>query len=1413
MAGDVEENPGPKLPKQCCHTCKKTIRSDYVAQAIKCSVMGCSSLSHKDFKCSGISRYRSKDIWSCSDHNQSAAHVSSITLADDPPRLKRYCAKKGCGVLCKKGGNEFHCSKCQRFFHQSCTGLSRAVIVEFKKANADWSCSKCEELENAVPPLIPVFNEEVQESAGQMNGPSKECLRIIQWNADTISTKAIELQDRLSSEDIDICLVQETKLTEKSRTPKFEGYTCIRADRNLKNAGGGLLTIIKTSLVYEKLDSTAIDATESQSIKVRMDKRNWIYITNVYTPPGQSVGQDIIKLRTDSLPAFSSSLICGDFNAHLTLWDEIQPPDDRGEELLDWILDKDLTILNDGSPTRVSRITGNESSPDVTLCGAKWADKFEWSIGESIGCSDHQPIYITIRSSVKHQSVFGKRPRWKNNGVDWSSFSKEVEDNLSVEGAQEGKLGDKIQQFSSILVEAGRKHVGKVKPGRKTRVWITPPVRAAIRQRNHLRRKIKTHRREWIEQCKKVKEEIANAKQQKWKDIVEEAINTTDDKKIWTFIKSISGTPDATPTGEVMLHNGRRIASNKGKAEIFSSHYASVSRLKFSKEERNTNRDAKKMLNSKPVDDQTCRPFTMAELNKAIRKMKAKGAPGADDIPPSFIKALGPIARTALLELFNESFDEAACPQVWRNAIIIPLLKMGKPPSTLSSYRPVSLTSCLVKTMERIIADRLYTLVESNNILSNLQAGFRSNLSCEDQVLKIVQLIEDGFQREKCERSVLVLLDYSKAFDQVWRQKLLLSTHVKGIPLKFIRWLNCFLSDRQAKVRFADSTSKSRPMRQGLPQGSVLSPLLFILFVNNLAELLPEDALAAIFADDVTLLATNREKKLAEKEAQNLVDIVSNWSREWKLNLNADKCEVCFFSTDTKEAKWSPTIKIDGKILKHEPTPRLLGVTLDRTLCFNKHAENVTKSATNKLKVLSKLSYSDWGSDKFQLFRVYQAIVRTRLDYASSAWQPWLSSTQMNKLDSVQNKCLRTVTGQTRSTPVEALRLEAGTDSYNTISRRLTLLSIEKAARLPRGHPRREILELEVPQRNKRTSWRSTGKALTNLLPPSAHDRCPITRSTRPPWNLSGSYSILPTLPGVTRKDDVQPEKLREIAMDTLRHHKADVVIYTDGSATAGTIDGGSAAIITTGDFLFPEAVEKILERGSPFTSSFEEELQAMLNAVGWCIENQAPSAHVLIATDSQSLCQALLGNNKTVDELKRRLDLCAGPITIQWVPGHAEVPGNELADVNAKDATSLKDTEPRAVTLRGITPVINRLIQDDEPTHQRTRDVYKHMKKSREQTIISRKDQTMLARIRSGHSLLFAGYQHRIGKSVDPRCKRCDEGHIDSMEHWLECDGTAEDRMRTFGYTNVELSDLTRYPRESVTLARKTLFRGVEQC
>ena len=220
----------------------------------------------------------------------------------------------------------------------------------------------------------------------------------------------------------------------------------------------------------------------------------------------------------------------------------------------------------------------------------------------------------------------------------------------------------------------------------------------------------------------------------------------------------------------------------------------------------------------------------MSKLQSAIKKIKGKGAAGPDNIPLSFLKSPSPLALQELFSIFNSSFSLANCPQMWRVAPIIPLLKAGAFPSKVALFHPISLTSCVVKLLECILANRLYYIAETNNMFSWSQAGFHKGQSCEDQITRIVQVIEDGFQQCPMQCSVLTFLDFSKAYHTVWREKLLFHMLTTGIPLTFICCICSFLINRRGCVQLSNVFSSSRCFTQVLPQGSVLAPVFPVLY-------------------------------------------------------------------------------------------------------------------------------------------------------------------------------------------------------------------------------------------------------------------------------------------------------------------------------------------------------------------------------------------------------------------------------------------------------------------------------------------------------------------------------------------------------------------------------------------------------
>ena len=205
-------------------------------------------------------------------------------------------------------------------------------------------------------------------------------------------------------------------------------------------------------------------------------------IVNCYIHPTRTVANAASPTpitSLDFLPSTEDTLVGGDLNAHSNLWDFEQPTDSRGDLVMDWMLEKDMMCVNDGSPTRTNRVTGGTSSPDITLVHSNWSNKVEWSVGEDLG-SDHLPIVVQVKlkiTATRHQA--NNRPRWKRNGVDWEPFRAAVEEAV-LELNENEPLVKRISQFNSTLISATKEHVGKCKRGPRSNDWITPEVRAAI---------------------------------------------------------------------------------------------------------------------------------------------------------------------------------------------------------------------------------------------------------------------------------------------------------------------------------------------------------------------------------------------------------------------------------------------------------------------------------------------------------------------------------------------------------------------------------------------------------------------------------------------------------------------------------------------------------------------------------------------------------------------------------------------------------------------------------------------------------------------------------------------------------------------------------------------------------------------
>ena len=1235
-------------------------------------------------------------------------------------------------------------------------------------------------------------------------------LSILQWNCQGLRAKKEELTKFAVEAKIDVIAVQEANFP-KQGTVRINGFADpiigrrkVGRTANGPIKGGDVAIFIRNGINHQVILAPPIDASDSTTewagATIFADNNtSSIDLHNLYVPPIRTGRNDerVNNFNIDLLPSGPNNIIVGDVNYHHPSWDDnCDEPDDGGTSIDDWTTHHNVQIINSGEATHLHQGTGNLSTPDIAIVSNNIAPFTDWSVADDLG-SDHKPIKININFGINQQSR--PRTRWSFKKAKWGLFKDMVERSLTDTPIIDDTVVAMTKDFNNIILEAARKNIPR--GARKNPLpWWNDEVDRAVKARKDARKQAQTNEdlnEVWIEAARNAREVTQKAKEDQWHKFVStELSDRTNPTKVWNIIKSMDGRapkpPPNTPLHVTSDNNTRILVTDKEKANAFIQEYADMSRLP-----RNAGLDtpikvevnrAKRLPCSHCNDTHNgmCANFTSEELSKVLRDFPTGKAEGPDRIPAEMLKALGTKGFETMLRIVNKSWTTNTTPNSWRDAIIIPIPKTGKPTSDIKSYRPISLTCHFAKITERLIKNRLYWWLENNQILQQEQAGFRACRSTEDHIARIIQGTTDAWSKQKPgERTIITLFDFARAYDKVWRRALIAKMFRLNIPKCIILWIREFLSDRTAKVRLNDTLSKVRNFRQGLPQGSVLAPILFTIWIQDLQAVIPPTSEAFVFADDLMLATRNTSITTAEEHMQTATTAVSDWADQWKMQLAPEKCESMILTQWAKEANHQLDIRIKDHTLRTVNCTTFLGVTLDRLLHFGNHVTKIKKKANARIRQLSALAGRSWGAKTNILRSVYTTYIRSCIDYAAGAWLPSTSPSHVSKLETIQNKAARIITGCPLKSNVDDLLEEARLEPLRVRGRIRGATLYEKALRKHPDDPLYKIAMARSKQRlkNIQPSWRELGReaaARSNISNMPREQIHPIPNV--PPWEevMHRITTYTQTDPPVSKKDQPAIQKQKaETYINSLE--PVDITIWTDGSVRDSTQNGGGGYVINGPTNITGGVAAGII------CSSFRAEISAMNAALQEVRKLEREPNTVRIFTDSQAAVQHLScgpsrRDNKATREFWDAIKRSHYSVHLHWIPSHCGIEGNEFADQEAEKAATL-DQQHIPIGLDVVGHQFKRdLISDwrHSPTFgsewRKLLNITNNVAKDTEERL-TREEAVTLHQIRVGKLTHTKKFLFSIGKADSPTCIACDSAE-ESTDHLLfEC--PAHDQLR----------------------------------
>lgn len=1115
-----------------------------------------------------------------------------------------------------------------------------------------------------------------------------EQLKILQLNVNKSRHATESALETAVNLKIDMVFIQEPYLIDSRSTPSFRSinHTSFSQILTAKDHARHPRVLIykRRSLALEvNLREDIIDDPDLMVVDV-VGLSHPLRIYNVYNQKQKgNQGQSTMERQMYGKSVIDSpSIVLGDFNSHHPWWDPYNPETPNSERLVEWLDSNKLTLKNNiGEGTFFRPNLRRESVLDLTFSTGDIQDKIlDWQTLKDIG-SDHYGILFTFKTSDSQQVVNPTyTERFNLNRADWDKFGIQftalVGESQALSPANLARLKreatptdilesnssptieelDKVaEELSDVITQAANSTIPKLSSKLISKPWWNNDLTT-------LRKEYKTAKSHVMhldllsaKACQlarnKYFQAIKTAKREHW----QEFLTNTDTRSIF---KAMDYTKDKKVDVIPRLQSDSGVMANS-----FAEKCSTLRETLFPKPPE---APPPTWHDYAPKNRWEWPELDPKELEAACSGQIKGKTPGPDAINQDIIIAAYKACPDVFYRVFGLLFNSGYHPKCWRQAIGAILKKPGKPDYTVpKAYRVISLLNCLGKINERIVAKRLGFLAEkTSKLLHPSQIGGRLKKSAIDAALLLSNIVEENKLSNRITSTLF--LDIKGAFDHVVKNRLLSLLKGKGLPVSLISWVASFLNDRRLSLSFNGQREDFRPIETGIPQGSPISPILFLIYIS---ELFPSQAVIFLsYIDDISLTTSStsvkRNTKILEREAKNLYDFGASMG----ITFDLSKTELIHFAT-TKKAKNCGLELPDFTLIQPKESVRWLGVYFDNKLKFKTHVNTLVSKARYALYRLNRLTTVSLGLGPHAMRQLYMACITSITDYGSQLWyKPEGVDSLLKPIQDIQNMALRKILGCFKTSPTRAVEIEAAIPPVKARLSGTVRKYALRASKLPKSHPISQELEKTLQATTFETRKTTQMERILNSVELTGRLE-PITHHYFAPWAMS-----LPFHHRISQLPKEEAAKEHRELMQSRRGPKT-TSIYTDASVI--TVGKG----VGVGLAIFPNSNHQDYMTESRNIGNtnlvYNGELEGIAMAFEHASQSAARGQRYFVYADNQAAISRIAspsddpGQSWQIRAIKAAETAAekGASISLEWVPGHMGIFGNEIADCLAKEA------------------------------------------------------------------------------------------------------------------------------------------------